>query len=216
MSWQRIGDMRRHVGQAAQQRYGAAVESAERGSTERTQEPTASARWHPTRRRCRSRLAAVHVWPIAMRASFGTVLRTLRGNKPEGESPGWRAEMRSRSAAGRAEKRSGGWSVTASPSIPAGTAVAAVISRFVAVHARGSGWPGRPTTTIPSRPPSRVGRVPPASTRSWAYGLFETSTITASLRDRPRSSVRRSGGAGACGPMTSGSTRSRVRSLAAR
>ena len=48
----------------------------------------------------------------------------------------------------------------------------------VAVHARpGSGLvPGASMTTTPRRPPSSLGRVPGATGRSSAYGLFDTST----------------------------------------
>src|SRR6476620_11269113 len=40
-------------------------------------------------------------------------------NRAEGEAPGWRVEMRTRSTAGRIAKRSGESRVAGSPSIPA-------------------------------------------------------------------------------------------------
>ena len=75
--------------------------------------------------------------------------------------------------AGRMGKRSGGSSLTASPSMPAGTGWSASTSKAGAVHSRhgrcGSrrlaAPVGAPTIVIPSSPSSIRGRVPEPTAR---------------------------------------------------
>ena len=66
--------------------------------------------------------------------------------RPEGDAPGWRAEILTLSDPGRIRNSSGGFSATASPSIPACTGAGAFASNRGELHAR----PGR-------RPPLRRG-----------------------------------------------------------
>jgi hypothetical protein len=91
--------------------------------------------------------------------------------RADGEAPGWRGEIRTRSAAGRMANTSGGLRSTPSPSIPACTGPGALTSSCGALQAcaGASGLsPGASTTTMPSWPPPSVGRVPRASGRSSA------------------------------------------------
>src|SRR5215218_1340110 len=105
----------------------------------------------------------------AMRASARTLGPNPSGMDAEGEAPGcWRA-TRTRSTPGRMRNNSGGFSLTASPSMPAGTEWSASTSNAGAVQSR-HGRCGRrppspppielPATVIPSRPSSMCGRVP--------------------------------------------------------
>lgn len=94
-----------------------------------------------------------------------------RISRPEGDTPGWRAEILTRSARGRITISSGGRRSMASPSTPACTGVGAVISTDVAVHARPGrrrGSSGGSRTRMPSRPPVSVGRLPVTNGRSRA------------------------------------------------
>ena len=126
---------------------------------------------HPVlcvRRRHRRRLGQPHLRavPVARGNAWSG-----RWRRADGEAPGWRGEIRTRSAAGRIANTSGGLSSTASPSIPACTGPGALTSRRDALQARpgASGLsPGGSMMTIPSWPPPSVGRVPRASGRSSA------------------------------------------------
>ena len=93
---------------------------------------------------------------------------------PRARRPGCLRAMRTRRTPGRMRNRSGGSSMSASPSIPAGTGRSASTSNSGADHSRHgrcserplSPRPeGAPTTATPSRPSSirgRVGRRPPS------------------------------------------------------
>jgi hypothetical protein len=94
-----------------------------------------------------------------------------RWSRADGEAPGWRGEIRTRSATGRMANRRGGSRSTASPSTPAWTVAGAFTSSRGALHARPGARglpPGASRTITPSWPLSSAGRVPRASGRSSA------------------------------------------------
>src|SRR4029453_18481889 len=109
------------------------------------------------------------------------LLSDLAGpRRADGEVPGCRDEMRTRSAPGRMANRSGTLKSTASPSIPAGTGAGAETSKAGAVQARPEGGllSGVSRTRMPRKPLSSDGRLPRPgrSPSTSAYGLFDTST----------------------------------------
>jgi hypothetical protein len=88
------------------------------------------------------------------------------GTRADGDTPGWRREIRTRSEAGRMANRNGPLRSAASPSIPACTVAGAPTSRYAAVQARAGGCgrsAGASSTRTPSRPVSSAGRVPRAT-----------------------------------------------------
>ena len=89
--------------------------------------------------------------------------RSGRWRRADGEAPGWRGEIRTRSAAGRIANTSGGLSSTPSPSIPACTGPGTLTSRFAARSRLAAGSSGcrraRRRRQMPSWPPPSLGRV---------------------------------------------------------
>ena len=109
------------------------------------------------------------------------------GSAADGEAPGWCGASRTRSTPGRMVKRSGGSSVSASPSTPAGTGAPEPTSKLGADHWRQSPRqllrrpraPGASITAMPSRPSSIRGREPEPIARPRRYTLFETRITAA-------------------------------------
>src|SRR4029079_3459519 len=105
--------------------------------------------------------------PLAILSSAPTLCQNRAGTAADGGAPGCRRATRTRSTPGRIRNSSGGLSVTASPSIPAGTGRSDRTSNSGTDHSRqgrcARRWlppPGAATTVTPSMPSSIRGRVP--------------------------------------------------------
>src|SRR4029450_11852191 len=107
-------------------------------------EPERRPWWRPHATAHTNRLGGAASYPAVYSDSLprpgGNPLSDLAGpRRADGEVPGCRDEMRTRSAPGRMANRSGALKSTASPSIPAGTGAGAETSKAGALQARPEG-----------------------------------------------------------------------------
>ena len=138
-------------------------------------------------------------------------------SRPEGDTPGWRDEILTRSAAGRITNSSGGSSSTASPSIPPRT-FRGTISTEVAVHARPGPWrvARRVEDEDPEAPAGEGGAGAGHERPIKRVGVVGDEDDRRVVWSRPRSSTMCSCGAARLGPSTACAVSSSVRSFASR